>query len=89
MKVSSAMSGFVSYSFALLKPNAIPRFPTTPMYDSLVSIKKAKFDDVKSLYKYLRDDTIAFIHKIPTQQGKLPAMGKMVIKQHVITFYHK
>ena len=49
VKVSSAMSGFVSYSFALLKPNAIPRFPTTPVYDSLVSVK-AKLDDVKSLY---------------------------------------
>ena len=76
VKVSSAMSGFVSYSFALLKPNAMPRFPTTPVYDSLVSVKKAKLDDVKSLYKYLREDTIAFIDKIPAQQRETASDGE-------------
>jgi len=70
VKVSSAMSGFVSQSFSLLKPNAIPKLTTTPVYNSLVSVKKAKLDDVKSLYKYLREDTIAFIDKIPAQQLK-------------------
>ena len=53
VKVLSAMSGFVSQSFSLLKANAIPRFPSSPLYNSLVSIKKAKLDEVKSLYKYL------------------------------------
>ena len=67
VKVSSAMSGFVSQRFSLVKANAIPKFPTSPVYNSLVSVKKAKLDDVKSLCKYLRQDTIAFIDKIPAQ----------------------
>ena len=49
VKVSSATSGFISHSFSLLKANAIPRFATSPVYNSLVSVKKAKLDDVKSL----------------------------------------
>ena len=76
VKVLSAMSGLVSQSFSLLKANAISRFPTSPVYNSLVSVKKAKLNDVKSLYKYLGQDTVAFVDKIPAQQQDPGSDGK-------------
>ena len=46
---SKLMSAAIESPFPLLKPNAVPTFSTAPYYASLVAVKKAKLDNVKSL----------------------------------------
>ena len=63
--VSRLMSGIIESSFPLLKANAVPTLPTAPYYTSMVPVKKAKLDDVKSLSKYLSQPAIEYINSIP------------------------
>ena len=61
------MSATIESPFPLLKPNDVPTFSTAPYYTSVVAVKKAKLDDVKSLSKYLSQPTIIYINNIPDQ----------------------
>ena len=69
VKVSSSMSGLTESAFSLLKANERPDFPCNPVYSSLIPVKKAKLADVRSLFKYLREDTIEFISGIPEKSS--------------------
>ena len=62
---SKSVSGLVETAFSIVKPNVVPTFPTAPYYTSMVPVKKAKLDDVKSLMKYLSQPTIDYINSIP------------------------
>lgn len=63
---SESMTGVVGEHFALLKPNCTPKFEVAALYRGMVSIKKQKLEDVKSLYKYLEQPTIDYIESIPS-----------------------
>ena len=65
IKVSLPMSGLTKSAFSLLKANEKPGFSCIPVYFSLIFIKRAKLEDVRSLFKYLGEDTIEFISAIP------------------------
>ena len=66
---SQSMNGVVGDRFTLLKPNCQPNLDAKALYQGMVPVKKAKLDDVKSLYKYLQPETIEYIDKIPTCDG--------------------
>ena len=59
------MSAAIESPFPLLKPNAVPTFPTALYYTNMVPVKKAKLDDVKTLSKYFSQPTINYITYIP------------------------
>ena len=59
--VSSSKSGLTESAFSLLKANEIPDFSCNLVYSSSILIKKAKPENARSLFKYLREDTIEFI----------------------------
>ena len=63
------MSATIESPFPLLKPYAVPTFPTAPYHTSMVPVKKAKLDDVKSLSKYLSQPTINYINNILEKLG--------------------
>ena len=58
------MTGLTESTFLLLKAHKRPDFPCNPAYSSLIPIKKAKLEDVRSLFKNLRKDIIEFISAI-------------------------
>ena len=54
------MSAAIESPFPLLKPNAVPTFPTALYYTNMVPVKKAKLDDVKTLSNYFSQPTINY-----------------------------
>ena len=79
------MSAAIESPFPLLKLNAVLIFPTTPYYTSIVPVKKAKLDDVKSLSKYLSQPTINYINNIPKQLGGADDDEEELISDFLIT----
>ena len=63
------MSGLTESAFSLLEANKKPNVPCNPVYSSLIPIKRAKLEDVRSLFKYLREDTIKFISASPEKSS--------------------
>ena len=68
MCASESMAGLVETAFSIVKPNVVPTsqpLHIMPYYTSIVPLKKAKLDDVKSWMKYLSQPTIDYISSIP------------------------
>lgn len=61
-----SMKGNAGEQFSLLKPNTTPNLEAKALYSGMVPVKKAKLDDVKSLYKYLSPTTIHYINSVWT-----------------------
>ena len=59
------MYGLTKSAFSLLKANKRPGFPWNHVYSSLIPIKREKLEGVRSIFKYLRKDTIEFTFGIP------------------------
>ena len=79
------MPGLVETAFSIVKPNVVPTFPTAPYYTSMVPVKKAKLDDVKSLMKYLSQSNSDYINSIP--ELYLPE-ERMMMKGRMISDFH-
>ena len=62
------MSGLTESAFSLLKANERADFPCNTVYSSLIPIKNDQLKDVRSLFKYLRGDTIESISAIPKKE---------------------
>ena len=56
--------------------------PCDPVYSSLTPFKRAKLADVRSLFKYLRKDTIEFISAIPEKSGDDAGNDSDVLDKH-------
>ena len=63
------MSGLIESASSFLKTNERPDFSCNSVYSNLIPIKKAKLEDVRSLLKYLRENTIEFISAIPEKSS--------------------
>ena len=59
------MTNLTQVSFQLLKPNARQEFSCHALYTEIFPEKQAKLNDVKSLFNYLRQESMTFNSNIP------------------------
>ena len=73
VKFSKDMNGSVLHEFPLLKPVVLHTqpivLPSKALYPNRNAVKRANLEDVQSLFKYLKPETVEMLSKICTIDG--------------------